>query len=256
VKVTGTISQGWVTGSISQTKASGSIALLNPAGVLTEDGVSHPYTTIIYGLLYNWYAATDVREIAASGWHIPSQAEAGTLITYLGGATVSGGKLKETGLIYWRSPNDGATNEVGFNGRGSGIRWVSGGNGAYANIIEVCNCWVNDDYNTTNARYFKVAQYVLTISQNSGWADKKTGLSIRLLKDSTTLSHGDQGMYMGNDGKVYYTICIGTQEWLADNLAETKYRNGDDIPEVTDNTAWAALTTGALCAYNNDWDNV
>jgi predicted transcriptional regulator len=28
------------------------------------------------------------------------------------------------------------------------------------------------------------------------------------------------------------------------------------IPEVTDNTAWAALTTGALCAYNNNWDNV
>jgi len=82
------------------------------------------------------------------------------------------------------------------------------------------------------------------------------GLALRPLKDSTTLTHGQTGIYTGNDGKVYRTICIGTQEWLACNLAETKYRNLDDIPEVTDNDDWVALTTGALCAYDNDWDNV
>ena len=81
-------------------------------------------------------------------------------------------------------------------------------------------------------------------------------MSIRLIKDSTTLTHGQTGTYTGNDGKVYRTICIGTQEWLADNLCETLYRDGSPIPEVTDNATWAALTTGALCAYNNDWNNV
>ena len=30
----------------------------------------------------------------------------------------------------------------------------------------------------------------------------------------------------------------------------------DAITEVADSTAWAGLTTGALCAYNNDWNNV
>jgi uncharacterized protein (TIGR02145 family) len=30
------------------------------------------------------------------------------------------------------------------------------------------------------------------------------------------------------------------------------YRNGDPIPKVTSNTAWAGLTTGAYCYYNND----
>ena len=34
------------------------------------------------------------------------------------------------------------------------------------------------------------------------------------------------------------------------------HRDGTDIPEVTDNAVWAALTTGAMCAYNNDWNNV
>ena len=76
------------------------------------------------------------------------------------------------------------------------------------------------------------------------------------MKTTTSLTHGQTGTYTGNDGKIYRTICIGTQEWLADNLCETKYRNGDSIPEVTDDSAWAALTTGAMCAYNNDWSNV
>jgi uncharacterized protein (TIGR02145 family) len=52
-----------------------------------------------------------------------------------------------------------------------------------------------------------------------------SGLSVRFVKTSTTLTDGQSGTYTGNDGKVYRTICIGTQEWLADNLNETKYRN-------------------------------
>jgi len=48
------------------------------------------------------------------------------------------------------------------------------------------------------------------------------------------------------------TIVIGTQQWMEKNLEVTTYRNGDPIPYVTDATAWAALTTGAWCYYNND----
>ena len=36
------------------------------------------------------------------------------------------------------------------------------------------------------------------------------------------------------------------------NLDVAFYRNGDLIPKVTDAAAWAALTTGAYCYYNND----
>ena len=36
----------------------------------------------------------------------------------------------------------------------------------------------------------------------------------------------------------------------------TKYNNGESIPEVTDNTAWAALSTGAYCAYGNNHSNI
>ncbi len=40
--------------------------------------------------------------------------------------------------------------------------------------------------------------------------------------------------------------------WMSKNLDVAFYRNGDTIPKVTDPAAWAALTTGAYCYYNND----
>ena len=47
-------------------------------------------------------------------------------------------------------------------------------------------------------------------------------------------------------------VTIGTQVWTNTNLDVATYRDGTVIPQVTDNTAWAALTTGAWCYYNND----
>ena len=51
------------------------------------------------------------------------------------------------------------------------------------------------------------------------------------------------------------TVVIGTQQWMEKNLDVLTYRNGDVIPQVTDPTAWAALTTGAWCWYSNSADN-
>ena len=54
------------------------------------------------------------------------------------------------------------------------------------------------------------------------------------------------------DGNVYETVKIGNQFWMAENLKVTHYSNGETIPNVTDNTEWVNLTTGAYCNYNND----
>ncbi len=47
-------------------------------------------------------------------------------------------------------------------------------------------------------------------------------------------------------------ITIGTQIWMKANLDVVTYRNGDTIPQVTDDTKWSNLTTGAWCYLNND----
>ena len=49
-----------------------------------------------------------------------------------------------------------------------------------------------------------------------------------------------------------FGIIIGTQTWAPRNLDVITYRDGTTIPQVTGNTDWVSLTTGAWCHYNND----
>ena len=60
------------------------------------------------------------------------------------------------------------------------------------------------------------------------------------------------GSMNDQDGNIYKTIVIGTQEWMAENLKASHYRNGDLIPVVTNNTNWYNLTSGASCWNYND----
>jgi len=57
------------------------------------------------------------------------------------------------------------------------------------------------------------------------------------------------------DGNKYKIIKLGEQWWMAENLRVTHYRNGEPIPNITDNTEWKSLTSGAFCYYNNNTDN-
>jgi uncharacterized protein (TIGR02145 family) len=84
-------------------------------------------TASIFGRLYNWYAVNDSRNICPVGWHVAQQGELKTLSNYLGGDSVTGGKLKENGYIHWASPNTGATNESGFTALPAGDRTTYGG---------------------------------------------------------------------------------------------------------------------------------
>ena len=58
------------------------------------------------------------------------------------------------------------------------------------------------------------------------------------------------------DGNVYTTISIGSQVWMVENLRVTRYRNGDSIALVKDNSVWNNPFTlpspGAYCYYNNN----
>jgi uncharacterized protein (TIGR02145 family) len=54
------------------------------------------------------------------------------------------------------------------------------------------------------------------------------------------------------DGNVYNIVAIGTQVWMKENLKTTKYKDGTDIPLVTDLTEWSNLTTPGYSWYYND----
>ena len=66
-----------------------------------------------------------------------------------------------------------------------------------------------------------------------------------------TLTYGRMTDQQGN---AYKTIIIGSQEWMAENLRTSIYRNGDPIPNVTDGNQWINLTIGAWCYYFGDFD--
>jgi uncharacterized protein (TIGR02145 family) len=54
------------------------------------------------------------------------------------------------------------------------------------------------------------------------------------------------------DGNTYDYITYGDQAWTLENAEMVTYRDGTEIPQVTDEVAWANLTTGAWSYYDND----
>ncbi len=73
-----------------------------------------------YGMLYNWYAVDDSRNVCPSGWHVPTLQDFQEFFLNLGydpeimQTPPLGGDLKETGTAHWISPNLGATDDYGF----------------------------------------------------------------------------------------------------------------------------------------------
>jgi uncharacterized protein (TIGR02145 family) len=131
-----------------------------------------------YGKLFNWYAVNDPRGLAPAGWHIPSDAEWSTIETCLGGATVAGGPMKETGTTHWAIPNSGATNTSGFTGLPGGYRYNIG---TFNDVNNIGDWWSSTEYSTTNAwqRYlYNVDGATHRIGNN-----KKDGFSVRCLRD-------------------------------------------------------------------------
>ena len=85
-----------------------------------------------YGKLYNWHAVNDPRGLAPKGWHIPSQNELETLVSFLGGKDKAGKLLKAKGE--WGRIDIGS-NESGFSALPSGFRFNNFGKLGYYAIF-------------------------------------------------------------------------------------------------------------------------
>jgi uncharacterized protein (TIGR02145 family) len=131
----------------------------------------------IYGRIYNGYAvSTD--KLCPTGWHVPANSEWTILTTYLGGDSIAGGKLKETGTIHWNRPNYGATNETGFSALPGGYRDYDG----FYNNYGDDGFWWSSTVDYTSV-VFDVEMNVFGSFVGRGSGDKKFGFSVRCLKD-------------------------------------------------------------------------
>ncbi len=71
--------------------------------------------------------------------------------------------------------------------------------------------------------------------------------------EANDIVYGDGVMDV--DGNDYVTVIIGDQEWMAENLRVSKYKNGDAIPSGLSDTAWENASGGAYAIYDhNNWD--
>jgi uncharacterized protein (TIGR02145 family) len=129
--------------------------------------------------LYNWYAATDSRNIAPTGWHVPTDAEWITLTTYLGGESVAGGKMKEAGTTHWLSPNTDATNECGFTATPGGGRILQPG--VFDALGDGGSYWSSTQYDFDSAQLRSLSNS--SAGCGYGYYFKQLGTAVRLIKD-------------------------------------------------------------------------
>jgi uncharacterized protein (TIGR02145 family) len=154
-----------------------------------------PANCTTFGGLYQWAEAVqyqngagistspnpaftgNVRGICPTGWHLPSDAEWGTLETFLGGSGVAGGALKSTSGL-WTSPNTGATNSSGFSALPGGYRYTYG---TFANIGYNSCFWSSSESSSTLA----VIRYLNYFNSDifRGYDYKYGGFSARCTQD-------------------------------------------------------------------------
>jgi uncharacterized protein (TIGR02145 family) len=133
-----------------------------------------------YGAFYNWYTI-NTEKLCPDGWHVPSNEDWFDLANYLGGEMLAGGKLKDIGESYWKSPNTAASNITGFSALPGGLR---GDNGVFGYMGNLGAWWASD-----GSVYYPDKASFWTLTYNSGsliygtWP-KVSGFSVRCLKDT------------------------------------------------------------------------
>lgn len=131
-----------------------------------------------YGRLYNGYAVSDSRNIAPAGWHVATDAEWQTLVDFMGGDAIAGGKLKEAWTTHWTSPNTGATNECGFTALPGGFRF---GTGQFYGLQAHGNFWTSTLASSVTAWYRFVHCTNAEVAHFT--AGMTAGFAIRCVKD-------------------------------------------------------------------------
>ncbi|MFC1733850.1 FISUMP domain-containing protein, partial [candidate division KSB1 bacterium] len=130
-----------------------------------------------YGALYNW-PSVNTGILCPTGWHVPNDADWDVLVNFAGGATVAGGKLKESGTMHWNAPNTSATNEYGFTAVPGGYRLS---NGTFDLIGRYALIWSSTEDQSTTAWYRSLTYDTEDVVYINSYKDR--GFSVRCIRD-------------------------------------------------------------------------
>lgn len=133
-----------------------------------------------YGNLYNFYSVIDSRNVCPKGWHVPTLDEWNTLIEFLGGDSVAGGKMKEAGQSHWVWGNVGGDNSSGLTVIPAGYRY--GQNGGFNGLKGNGAIWTSTSSSDTTS----IAKYFYPGSASIGHLDNinSYGRNIRCLSNT------------------------------------------------------------------------
>jgi len=165
--------------------------MINGSENMTDNGIiekycydNDPANCETYGGLYQWnemmeYTTTPgTQGICPSGWHLPTDGEWSVLTDFLGGESIAGGKMKETGTTHWSSPNTGATNESGFTALPGGIR---SSDSHYYYLTQKAYYWSSNEYDSSGAWRRTLHRDTEEVSRNH--QNKGDGFSVRCVQD-------------------------------------------------------------------------
>jgi uncharacterized protein (TIGR02145 family) len=185
--------QTWMAENLKTTKFNDSTSIYRVSDAsswhnLTGPGYcwydNNPDNMAIYGALYNWYSlyaeSNHHKNLCPAGWHVPTDTEWTTLTDHLGGYSIAGGALKETGKLHWRTPNYGATNESGFTALPGGGRDYNGKFNSYG-IGLSGYWWSSPDNNNSGAWFRHMFHYYSSVHRLAG--DNNDGFSVRCIMD-------------------------------------------------------------------------
>jgi uncharacterized protein (TIGR02145 family) len=145
------------------------------------------YNNSTYGLLYNWYAINDARQIAPEGWHVATEEDWQDLESFLGmtqnevegeerwRGSNEGFRLKS--ITGWESGGNG-TDEVGFTGLPGGVREQDG---LYSALGFYAHLWSSSESSEGTAWHREFHYQEPRI-----WRDdysKNRGMSVRCVRD-------------------------------------------------------------------------
>ncbi len=154
--------------------------------------------------------------------------------------TLSDGSVQDAGAVL----SEGCTNDLACNYNSSAL--IDNGNcliigqacddndpaTTYSIVDNSCQCISNSDISNSGA---------LLLPENSICTNEY--ISVAGCEGDTALVYFDV---------VYDLVEINGQCWFKENLATTKFRDGSNIPQVTDNGTWYNMQGPAFCWYNNN----